>query len=398
MDSTVPNLPAFRDGLRVDAPQGPRPPARFLFLDGMRGLSALFVVLHHAAFEVPRGALTHAPTVATRFLFEYGHRSVAIFIVLSGFSLMLPVVRSADGDLRGGILGYLKRRARRILPPYYAALFLALAMIACLPILRSPAGVRWDVALPALDAEVILSHVFLLHNLRPDWAYRIDPPLWSVATEWQIYFVFPLLLGVWRRYGISVTIAAGFLAGYLVHLYDHVVADVTCSWYIGLFAIGMAAALAIEPRHNRAARWGDVSLGFLAVGAVVFAVAAPPMMVSDTLAGIAIAGLITYCVRRSSDVSGRPRVLQLLESPQAVWLGRISYSLYLIHFPLLSLASGIFRGWGIGPATRLTLLLTAASPACVGVAYLFSLAFERPFLNEPSSARNPRLPLHRHAS
>lgn len=66
-------------------------------------------------------------------LFQYGHSAVATFIVLSGFSLMLPIARSSEETLKGGMLGYLKRRSLRILPPYYVALGLSLLLIALVP-------------------------------------------------------------------------------------------------------------------------------------------------------------------------------------------------------------------------------------------------------------------------
>ena len=256
------NQAVSRDTTRTDPAHVPQPPAHLAFLDGLRGLAALFVVVHHASYELPRHELEHPLVVATNFLFLNGHNAVALFIVLSGFSLMLPVVRSADGRLRGGTWDYLKRRARRILPAYYAALLLFLAMIAFIPILRDRTGVRWDTALPVFDTKVILSHIFLVHNFDLGRAYRIDPPMWSVATEWQIYFLFPVFLALWRRYGISMTVAAGFLTGYLVYYASMSLAEVMIPWYTGLFAIGMAVAVFTDPSYRRSEHWGDRNLGF----------------------------------------------------------------------------------------------------------------------------------------
>src|SRR5438270_2616521 len=106
-----------------------RPPApRLPFLDGLRGLAAVYVVLHHAAMMVPPAGLGGVGSAA-RFVFRHGHYAVAVFIVLSGYCLMLPVARDPCGRLPGGVVGYLGRRARRILPPYYAALGLGWLLI-----------------------------------------------------------------------------------------------------------------------------------------------------------------------------------------------------------------------------------------------------------------------------
>ena len=69
-------------------------------------------------------------------------------------------------------------------------------------------------ALPAFTPGVIVSHLLLIHNFNPDWHSKIDYPMWSVATEWQIYFLFPLvLLPVWKRFGAAAAVGAGFLIG-----------------------------------------------------------------------------------------------------------------------------------------------------------------------------------------
>ena len=94
------------------------PPARLRLnhVDGLRALAALYVVLHHIWLDGRPEDRAHDWGSWLR----HGHFAVTLFIVLSGYCLMLPVVRG-DGTLRGGIVPYLKR-ARRILPPYYAAL------------------------------------------------------------------------------------------------------------------------------------------------------------------------------------------------------------------------------------------------------------------------------------
>src|SRR5439155_24453768 len=102
---------------------------RLAHLDGLRGLAALAVVLHHIWLTIwpfeygrePRGLARVTDVLA------YGHFPVGVFIVVSGFCLMRPVC--ASGGLEGDALGFLRRRARRILPPYYAAVAFSLVLI-----------------------------------------------------------------------------------------------------------------------------------------------------------------------------------------------------------------------------------------------------------------------------
>lgn len=165
------------------------------YLDSLRGLAALYVVLHHAYMEVVGARVPVFLPIGVRvgtFWLGWGQTAVDVFIVLSWYCLMLPVARS-DGALQSGFWGYMGRRARRILPPYYAALILTLLVIHFVPGMNTAHGLRWDMALPTLKASVVGVHLLLIHTLRPWWAYAIDPPMWSVAVEWQIYFLLLLL-------------------------------------------------------------------------------------------------------------------------------------------------------------------------------------------------------------
>jgi peptidoglycan/LPS O-acetylase OafA/YrhL len=227
------------------------------FLDGLRGLAALYVLLHHAAAEEDRSSLGHWLARGVGWLGR-GHYAVAVFIVLSGFCLMMPVVRD-EGRLRGGFRRYILRRARRILPPYYAAIALSLALIAWCPRLSQAHDPRWEIALPAFSLNSsLIPHLLLVHNMSPSAAYRIDPPMWSVATEWQIYFSLPILILIWRRWGVAALVASGFGIGlFLVPLFDIFIRFVypgclvstMCPWYFGLFALGRPVALVHPNGH-----------------------------------------------------------------------------------------------------------------------------------------------------
>jgi peptidoglycan/LPS O-acetylase OafA/YrhL len=413
----LPGTPAAIPG--VEAPRADKPsPLRLEFLDGIRGLAALYVVLFHMfgnTPELPRETWMRLATGWTRF----GWYSVAIFIVLSGYCLMLPVATAGTGGLRDGFRGYIRRRARRIMPPYYAAL----ALGAALSIAFTRAG-----ALPADDFRVwnasganLLSHVLLLHNVKADWARAIDPPMWSVATEWQIYFLFPfLLLPVWRRYGSATTVAAGFAAGLLpLALTKGRWFWWASPWFAGLFALGMVgAALAFgggrrgapsSPAEPR--RYGLLCLLLSAV-IVALGVFAPAhaarqevmglayAIVTDALVGVWALCLIHYCALSSSGAAegtggAGATVRRFLGSRVPVLLGAFSYSLYLLHnLVLLYVSPGLS-----GTLSRLAAPLSLPAPLLFGVngalnlgavlalSYLFHLAFERPFLRSAAGKR-----------
>ena len=360
------------------------------YLDGLRGIAALYVVLHHAYMEVAvQPTLPHWAELSTQWLL-YGQVSVDVFIVLSGYCLMLPVA-IAGGSLRGGTVQYLLRRARRILPAYYIALILSLILIAAIPGMNQISATRWDVALPAFSFGAIVSHLVLLHNLNPFWIHTINPPMWSVATEWQIYFLFPLLLlPVWKRFGSFVTIAVAFIVGSVPPLLIEQLKP-ACPWFLGLFALGMVAATISVSRmipFNQLLRWSKMSclLGLAAFFAGTFVLGTQTLWqhlyLMDYLVGFTIACFLLLCTGYylNQPKSFHPSFLRFLMAPQITQLGLFSYSLYLVHFPILSLLHLWIRPLHLSPIKELSFLLTVGTAASLVSGYLFHILFERRFI------------------
>src|SRR3954464_15774368 len=100
-------------------------PQRRAGFGGRRGVAALFVVVNHVFLRAfPGYPVDRAPFWAAPFI--YGRFAVVVFIVLSGFSLALSPAR--HGWRLDGVSRFAARRARRILPAYWAALAFSLAV------------------------------------------------------------------------------------------------------------------------------------------------------------------------------------------------------------------------------------------------------------------------------
>ena len=371
----------------------PAPRVRLDFLDGLRGLCAVYIAFYHVHSMTPAGekAGTNWLIKIATLLTQYGYYAVPVFIVLSGFCLMLPLARTADGQFRGGVGQYLSRRALRILPPYYFALAVAILVAVLTSPLQKVAGGHWNVS---LTLPVILGHVFLLDDLFPQLGGGLDPPMWSVATEWQIYFVFPfLLLPLWRRFGNAVTLGAALVIGLAPRLLLGLPTDVGPPWYITLFAFGMVAAVLCfsgQRHHQEAGRkmpWlmmaGALCASWL-VCVVIHLNWDRYRWISELLIGGAVTGLIAAYARLLIQGTNRPLPLglRLLSSRWATGLGTFSYSIYLIHFPVLYTADMLLRTWHASFPQRFTALFVCAVPLAVGLSYLFHLAFERRFMSE----------------
>jgi peptidoglycan/LPS O-acetylase OafA/YrhL len=361
---------------------------RLGYLDGLRAAASVYVVLFHAVIGFPRGELA-GPWRLLRRTFSFGHEAVAIFIVLSGYCLMLPVVRSGKDKVLGGFGRFIGRRAFRILPPYYASVVASLLLIASVDVLARPgSGTIWDDSLPGLELGPIAGHVFLVHNWVRAWAFQINGPLWSVASEWQIYFFFPLLLlPVWRRFGALVCVLVALAVGYAPLLFVPVEAKIAIPWYLALFALGMIAAAivhvprAFEQTLRARAPWGRLSLALIAsavIGGWFFGplwFKAKPL--TDLWLGLATAVLL---VQMALEVeAGAPsRLTRWLSSNPAVAVGHMSYSLYLTHLPVLALCHFALDGLALSPGVHGLALLAVGAPLSLLVGWLFFLAVERP--------------------
>jgi peptidoglycan/LPS O-acetylase OafA/YrhL len=314
-----------------------------------------------------------------------GDYAVAVFIVLSGFCLMLPVVKSANLSLRGGIAKYFVRRARRILPAYYAALAAAFVLPPlCTIILQRrlphPLLFTWCAFAGVRD---VVSHLTLTHNLWASTGQSILPPLWSVATEFQIYIVFAvLLLPVLRHLGVFAAmvfaIALAIVPFTLLQPPDN--CAIACPWMLVAFAIGMTAALVADGSLQLAIAPMLACLALLCVPDPMFPGGWPiGILKSETIAALLAAGVILSCYRQS----GKTRVTlrHALEWAPFVWVGVISYSLYLTHYIVLA----FLRVFVLGPAhvrsmARPLCSLLLGVPLSVVFAWAFYAIFERPFL------------------
>lgn len=310
---------------------------RFPELDSLRGIASLVVVFHH--FGIMRfsrdGVLFHFG-----YPFVAGFEAVVLFFTLSGLVLALPYVQGKN-------LPYplfITRRITRIYFPYLVSLALAVFGAALwhnrLP-LTSWTAATWS---EPVNAHLVWQHILFLGNY--DHA-QFNTAFWSLIQEMRVSLIFPALYLI-SRLGNRTAIAGTLMFSAVVQVIlahtpasSNAVPLLSTLSYVPMFLVGLLMAKNL----NAMVEWYRkcefsvrilvlvVSLTCYYTGHLAF-----DLTFNSAQHGIWLLGypLITFGAAGGILVSvGSLRVRQLLDHPVPHFLGRISYSLYLVHTTIL---------------------------------------------------------------
>jgi peptidoglycan/LPS O-acetylase OafA/YrhL len=297
-----------------------------------------------------------------------------VFIVLSGFSLALSPAR--HGWRLDGLSRFAQRRARRILPAYWAALAFSLA-------------VAWLIVPPpgqgAPDVKTVVVNGLLAQNLLA--APSPNRSFWSLAVEAQLYVLFPLLLLMVRRWGAVVMVATvtlvvttiGVLGPHVSRLEVFVVQsppDLAALFAVGVLSAGIVGASAAR----RSWPWGRLAL---AAAAPVVALIRwrGSVWTLDHLFWVDLAlGPAVACLLAGLATGHAAPLLRLLDARPTRSLGAWSYSLYLTHGPIVIVVYEKFVAGRVRPGVPSFLVsLVLVIPLTLAFAWVFASVFETPF-------------------
>lgn len=330
------------------------------FLDLLRGCSVFFVFCYHALAEaftphdIPWDGLFRdfgaSGSLLVSIPLQFGWIGVASFFVVSGFCVHLSWLRSRDD----GWTVFLGRRFLRIYPPYLAA-FLAVAAT-CL------AGVCHDELNPSLAN--FLAHLTLVHNFHPSTIYSYAVSFWSIAVEFQLYALFPLVMLARSRWGWGGTLvlvaamevglrlgaSASLLGGWT---FPSTLLDTPLAYW---FSWSLGAFLADNLSEGRTSVLDRVPAWpwLLAVLASFFLHPLEPL--DFTFASLATYALLGRIVRAGGFAPESK--LARIWADHATKVGVVSFSVYLFHEPILKLGMSAFDlvlGPGAHPLLRLAL-------------------------------------------
>jgi len=368
-------------------------PSRLAYLDGLRGLAALVVVCEHAiGGRLPAlfGPVGLGWAELPLWPLTLGLPMVYLFIALSGFGLAHGELVRRERGVATPLATFFGRRAWRILPTYYAAIAISLLSWALCGAIARQAHLPSSSFMP-LSAGGLLAHLLLVHDYYQAWLTQIEPPLWSIAVEVQLYLAFPFAIWALTRFPPMLVALPPLLLLALPGWLGFGWPNLALIWLVELapwFVGGMAAA-ALARRTPPRRLWAV--LGLLAAGVVAAYGLAVFQAVPAIRAvwAIAVGGLL----------------LGLYQAPAAWWnvptwpawraVGRWSYSLYVVHFPVLALVElAVGRLVPAGTLHSVLVLAVGGPLACLAARLLYRYV-ERPSLArmqaapaaEPASAR-----------
>ncbi|MGO1544322.1 MAG: acyltransferase family protein [Gulosibacter sp.] len=352
-------------------------------IQGLRAIAVGVVLLYHAG--VP--------------LFGGGFIGVDVFFVISGFLITGGLLRSSLETGRIHLADFYAKRVRRIIPAATVVLaFTALATLAILPV------TRWqDIGNEIIGSAFYFANwVFASSTNYLDAENAASPVqhFWTLSVEEQFYIVWPLIMiaGLWfarkagRRNGADVPDGARIRRYLEIGVWIVIIPSLAWSIYetatnpapayfvtsTRLWELGIGAAIAIyaptlEQIGDRLGHLlGVFGLGAILLASVWFTATTPPFPGAAALLPTLGAAAVIIGGMRGRATQG---VGSLLSLRPMRWIGDLSYSLYLWHWPLIVLGTFLFGG-SINPWQGLMIVAISFLPAWLSYRYI-----EVPFRN-----------------
>ncbi len=316
------------------------PPARVAELDGLRGIAALSVVAYHFMWGYPTEFphLPHLPIMA-----YWGRYGVHLFFAISGFVIFMTLNNTTQAR------NFLVARFSRLYPAYWACMAITLPVVSL-----------WGPQTFQLPLRDILLNITMLHEFAD--ARNLDPSYWTLPVELLFYFYMLILWRLGALKHIELILTVWVAAKLLWWACDGPAEGMNNSFILNQISFFVIGILAYRV-WNGDRHWREqlTCWGFTA-----FAVA-----LADPVHGIILFMILTGMF--AALAKGQ---LRWLCHPVLLWLGAISYPLYLVHQNVGMTLMIQLSHLGVPPAIS----LACAFAVAIGLATLVSRCVERPAL------------------
>lgn len=320
-------------------------------LTGLRGMAALWVMLFHIRGET--GVIDYRFNffdihLDVAPLFGMGGLGVYLFFVLSGFLLSMPFIRWMTGDADYPMLkGYYIRRIARVFPAYYAQLLTLLLVIYL-------AGDGF-----VLSIKNFILHLFMLFHVEPWFAEPLEGVWWTLPTEFGFYLALPLIAAIFKKTGM----AWGLISAILLTIFFRYIfyfsslevnimiikTDRNFPVQLSLFVIGMVSAYLFYQLNKINYRLKPLVLWAIFIVGVGGFYGSAKLLEFLAISGCYFSGHYSYFMWNSFNALFIGCIVfvsayrlwicrYLLGNRFCVFLGTISYSFYLWHFPVMKFA------------------------------------------------------------
>ena len=338
----------------VVRPKGYRPD-----IEGLRAVAILLVLIYHAGLP----------------FFPGGFVGVDVFFVISGFLITGLLIRELESTGRISLPRFYARRAKRLLPATGVVLITTAILT-----WWSTSVVEWR----TFGLDIIGSALYVVNwvlagravdYLAEDVGASPVQHFWSLAVEEQFYIVWPLLLvlvGWWITRRQSARLRTMMLGAILLVVIPSLLwsihltgANPERAFFVTttrLWEMGIGALVAIGSLHwSRLPRWSAIALGWAGLIAVILS----GLLITAETAWPGYAALLptlgTAAVIIAGYTSGSAGPAGILARRPAVWVGGLSYSLYLWHWPLLVAAAAYWGG--LSPLRGAVIAIGSVIPA-----------------------------------
>jgi peptidoglycan/LPS O-acetylase OafA/YrhL len=292
------------------------------FLDSIRGTAILLVVvLHGTNGWVFSAAPSHWQIFEKtdwiwQFIVSHGAYGVAIFFVVSGFCIHLSFQKLKSWPI------FFVKRFFRIYPPYLVAvLFFAFLFPFC-----NLAWVKDESA-----TKVFLQHVFMLNNYRDGLPMVLNPSFWSVATEVQLYILYPVVVSLSSRFGWDMTIMVLGALEIGLRLFETVNGHLfgfSMSPFKFWFSWAIGAYICQSYLEGRKCFFSNQSVILWVVLCILATFFRPLNLFGFTLAAVTTAVFISKKLEGKVELNNSDNNCNIISK-----IGVYSYGIYLLHQP-----------------------------------------------------------------